>query len=88
MIRVLITQLILFLLPFLIYAGYLFLTKKLNRRAWIDAPRYWLILSGLVVTLIGFVFMSQIHNNPLGSTYIPAHIENGIVVPGAFEKAE
>ncbi len=88
MIRVLITQLILFLLPFILYAGYLFLTNKLNKQAWIDAPRYWLIMSGLVVTVVGFLVMSQIHNNPLGGTYIPAHIENGVVVPGVFKRNE
>nr|WP_321443781.1 DUF6111 family protein [uncultured Cohaesibacter sp.] len=88
MIRILITQIILFLLPFLLYAGYLFLTRKLNRQAWIDAPRYWLIMAGLVCTLIGFLFLSQIDNNPPGETYIPAHIENGEVVPGEFKRAK
>ena len=88
MIRVLLTQLILFLLPFAIYAGYLFLTKKMNRQAWIDAPRYWLIVAGLVTSIAGFLFMSQINNNPLGGTYIPAHMEDGKLVPGQFKGAE
>ncbi|TLP48299.1 MULTISPECIES: DUF6111 family protein [Cohaesibacter] len=88
MIRVLITQVILFLLPFLLYAGYLFLTQKLNRQAWIDAPRYWLIVTGLVFTLAGFLIMSQINNNSPGGTYVPAHFDNGVVVPGEFKRAE
>ncbi len=84
MIRVLLTQLVLFLLPFLLYAGYLFLTKKLHKRAWIDAPRYWLVMAGLVVSVAGFAYMSQTNNNPSGRVYVPAHIENGKVVPGQF----
>lgn len=88
MIRVIITQLILFLLPFLIYAGYLFLTQKLHKQAWIDAPRYWLVMAGLGISLIGFVVMSVIDNNPLGDTYIPAHLVDGKVVPGEFKSAE
>lgn len=88
MIRILITQIILFLLPFILYAGYLFLTQKLHRQAWIDAPRYWLIIAGLVCTVGGFLVMSQIDNNPVGGTYVPAHIENGVVVPGEFKRVE
>lgn len=84
MIRVLLTQLVLFLLPFLLYGGYLFLTKKLNRQAWIDAPRYWLVMAGLAVSVAGFAYMSQINNNPTGGVYVPAHMENGKVVPGQF----
>ena len=88
MVRVFITQLILFLLPFLVYAGYLFLTNKMNRQAWIDAPRYWLVVTGLVASLVGVLIMSQIGNNELGGTYIPAHLENGILVPGQIRGAE
>jgi hypothetical protein len=88
MIRVFISQLVLFLLPFLIYAGYLFLTKKMNRQAFIDAPRYWLILSGLGLSIIGFLVLSQIDNKPLGGVYIPAHMENGTLVPGQVKVPE
>ena len=88
MIRVLLTQLLLFLLPFIMYAGYLFLNQRLHKRAWIDAPRYWLVLSGLALSLIGFFVMSQINNNPLGGTYIPARYENGEVIPGHIKGAE
>ena len=89
MIRVLVTQVILFLLPFLMYAGYLFLTKKLNRQAFIDAPRYWLIMAGIVFSLIGFVILSQINNNPVNGVYIPTHYdENGVLIPGQVKGAE
>ncbi|PLW79168.1 DUF6111 family protein [Cohaesibacter celericrescens] len=88
MIRIIFTQLILFLLPFLVYAGYLFLTNKMHRKAWIDAPRYWLVIAGLVVSVFGFLFMSQINNNPLGGTYVPAHMENGKLIPGQIKAPE
>ena len=85
MIRVLITQVILFLLPFILYAAYLFLTRKIHKRAWIDAPRYWLVLAGVVFSLIGFITMSLVNNNPLNGTYVPAHFEGGKVIPGQIK---
>lgn len=88
MIRVIVTQLILFLLPFLIYGGYLFLTRKLNRQAWIDAPRYWLVMAGLFFSVIGFLVLSQVGNNPLGGTYVPAHYEDGKLIPGQIRPKE
>ncbi|MCT4654274.1 MAG: DUF6111 family protein [Cohaesibacter sp.] len=88
MIRVIITQLILFLLPFLIYWAYLFFTRKLNKRAWIDAPRYWLVVAGLVTSLVGLGIMSVINNNPTGGTYVPAHYEDGVLIPGTIVKKD
>ncbi|SNY91480.1 hypothetical protein SAMN04515647_1703 [Cohaesibacter sp. ES.047] len=88
MIRVFVTQLILFLLPFLLYGGYLFLTRKMNKQAFIDAPRYWLIMAGIALSLGGFVVLSQINNNPVGGTYIPTHYENGVLVPGQVKGSE
>ncbi|WP_316860326.1 DUF6111 family protein [uncultured Cohaesibacter sp.] len=88
MIRVFITQGILFLLPFLVYAGYLFLTNKMHRKAWIDAPRYWLVLAGLGLSLAGFIVMSLVNNHSLDGTYIPAHEENGKVIPGQIKDAK
>lgn len=85
MIRVIVTQVILFLLPFLLYGGYLFLTRKMNRRAWINAPRYWLVMSGLFLSVVGFIVLSQLDNNPLGGTYVPAHYEDGKLIPGQIK---
>jgi hypothetical protein len=86
MVRVIITQLLLFLLPFLAYAAYLFLTKKLHRKVWIDAPRYWLVIAGFVCSLIGFGVLAMINNNPTGGTYIPAHYKDGVLIPGQIVK--
>ena len=88
MIRVILTQLILFLLPFLIYAGYLFLSRKMNRKALIDAPRYWLIMAGLLFSVAGFLFLTQVNNNPLGGTYVPAHYKDGKLIHGQIKPKE
>lgn len=85
MIRILLTQLFLFLLPFIAYAAYLFLSKKMNRQAWVDAPRYWLIMAGLAVSLTGFMILTQVNNNPTGGVYVPAHMEDGKLVRGKIK---
>lgn len=86
MIRVFITQFLLFLLPFLAYAAYLFLTKRLHRKVWIDAPRYWLVVAGFLCSLVGFAVLALINNNPTGGTYIPAHYKDGVLIPGQIVK--
>lgn len=85
MIRIVLTQILLFLLPFLCYALYLRLTKKESRRYWIDAPRYWLVVAGFVCSLIGFGVLALINNNPTGGVYVPAHYENGKLIPGQIK---
>src|SRR5215467_7672747 len=64
MIRPVLTEIALFLAPFLIYAIFL-----------------WATQAG--VLMIGsFVVLAQWGGSPPGSTYVPAHVEDGQFVPG------
>ncbi len=38
--------------------------------------------AALALTLVSFVLMAQFGGAPANSTYVPAHIENGRLVPG------
>src|ERR1041385_8709782 len=96
MIRPILIEIGLFIAPFVIYAALLVVTRKgmLQPSAWslrrLPPPRVSGVVSrlaalgiaGFVLMLGSFVLFAQFSGAPPGSTYIPAHIENGKFVPG------
>jgi hypothetical protein len=84
MIRPIFTELALFLAPFVAYAMFLWATRTgvLDVSAW-SLPRLaWLTITALVLVVVSFVVLAQFSGAPPRSTYIPAHMENGRLVPG------
>jgi hypothetical protein len=84
MIRPVLTEVVLFMTPFAIYAIFLTATRAgvLHPNAW-SLPRIgWLVISALVLMIGSFLVLAQFGGAPPGSTYIPAHIEDGHFVPG------
>jgi hypothetical protein len=84
MIRPVLTEIGIFLIPFAVYAMFLVAT-----RAGVFAQSSWplhlvakLALGSLVLVVISFILLAHFSGAPPGSTYIPAHIENGKFVPG------
>jgi Family of unknown function (DUF6111) len=84
MIRPVLTEIALFLAPFIVYAIFLWATRAgvMNPEAW-SLPRVaWLVIASLVLMLGSFIVLAQWGGSPPGSTYVPAHIEDGRFVPG------
>ena len=84
MIRPVLTEVGVFLIPFAVYAIFLIAT-----RSGVMAPSSWpahlvakLVLGSLLLVVISFVLLAHFSGAPPNSTYIPAHIENGKFVPG------
>jgi hypothetical protein len=87
MIRPIATELSLFIAPFIAYALFLWATRTgvLDLSAW-SAPRLmWLTASALVLVIASFLALAEFTGAPPRSTYVPAHMENGRLVPG-YEK--
>jgi hypothetical protein len=86
MIRPVATELVLFLTPFVLYALYLLWTTKqggvLNRANWPLTHVFWLLLAAFVLVIGSFIVLAQWGGAPPGSTYTPAHMEDGKFVPG------
>jgi hypothetical protein len=84
MIRPVLTELALFLAPFVLYALFLWATRAgaLDASSWSWATIAWLTIAALVLVAGSFVVMAQFGGAPPGSTYVPAHIEDGKFVPG------
>ena len=85
MIRPVLTEIGIFLIPFAIYAVYLIATRSqvLARTSWPLPVIGWLTVLALLLIVGSFLILANFSGAPPGSTYVPAHIENGKLVPGA-----
>ena len=92
MIRPVFTEIVLFLIPFAVYALFLVAARKglLDSTSWPFARLGWLVIAALTLMLGSFLWFATFGGAPPGSTYIPAHVdENGNFVPGrTVPKAE
>ena len=84
MIRPIATELLLFVTPFVLYAVFLWATRAdvLHPSSWSWGSLGWLTIAALALVAGSFIVMAQFGGAPPGSTYVPAHIENGRFVPG------
>jgi Family of unknown function (DUF6111) len=84
MIRQVAIELALFLAPFAAYALFVWATREgvIGVLTWSPLRLIWLTAAALVLVIAGFVGLAQFGGAPPGSTYVPAHMENGRFVPG------
>ena len=84
MIRPLATELVLFLIPFALYGVYLWATRAgvLDVSSWRLQTLAWLTIAALGLMAGSFLFIAEFTGAPPGSAYVPAHMENGRLVPG------
>jgi hypothetical protein len=85
MIRPVLTELAIFLIPFAAYAVFLIATRSgvLVSSSWPMHLVAKLVLGSLLLVIISFVLLAHFSGAPPDSTYIPAHIEDGRLIPGA-----
>lgn len=84
MIRPILFELVLFLTPFAAYAFLLW-----ARSHDVFHPESWPLRTMVVLTVVAIVLVAvsafvaaQFSGAPPGSIYVPAHVENGRLVPG------
>jgi hypothetical protein len=84
MIRPALTEIALFLTPFVLYAAFLVATNAgvLHSKSWAPRRLATLLTAALVLMIGSFVVLAQFSGAPPGSTYVPAHVEDGKFVPG------
>jgi hypothetical protein len=84
MIRPVLTELAIFLIPFVAYALFLIATRSgvFVQSSWPAKLVAKLVLGSLLLVVISFILLAHFAGAPPGSTYVPAHIENGKFIPG------
>jgi len=72
-------------MPFVVYALFLIATRSgvLSSSSWPTHLIAKLTLGSLLLVIIRFILLAHFSGASPDSTYIPAHIENGKLVPGA-----
>ena len=87
MIRPALTEIGIFLIPFAVYALYLIAT-----RSGLMLPSSWplrrvarLLVGSLLLVVASLLLLVRFTGAPPNSTYIPAHVENGKLIPGVEE---
>ena len=85
MIRPALTEIGIFLIPFVVYALFLIATRSgvMSQSSWPVHIIAKLALGSLLLVIVSFILLAHFSGASPNSTYIPAHIENGRLVPGA-----
>lgn len=84
MIRPVLTEIGIFLIPFAVYALFLVATRSgvFDQASWPASLVAKLVLGSLLLVIISFVFLAEFSGAPPESTYTPAHMEDGHLIPG------
>jgi hypothetical protein len=84
MIRPAFTEIGIFLIPFAVYALFLIATRSglLVQSSWPAHVVARLAIGSLLLVIVSFVLLAHFSGASPNSTYTPAHIENGKLIPG------
>lgn len=84
MLRTLIEEFLLFVLPFCLFAGYLVVRRRnpFDVEHW-SGHLFWLSVVGLLLGIASFVYAGLVAPRHSGA-FVPPHVENGRLVPGQF----
>lgn len=84
MIRPALTEIGIFLVPFVVYVVFLVATrsKLVAQSSWPLSLIAKLLLGSLLLVIASFVMLANFGGAPPHSTYVPAHVVNGRLVPG------
>jgi hypothetical protein len=84
MIRVGATEIALFAAPFVLYVVFLWATRAgvMHPDSWPLSRLITLAILSFALVIGSFIYFANYTGAPPGSTYVPAHIEDGKFVPG------
>lgn len=87
MIRLFSVEVALFLAPFIAYAAFLWAVREgiLHPKEWSLPVLASLSVAAVLLTGVGFVLIAAYSGAPAHSTYVPAHMENGHLIPGTLK---
>jgi len=84
MIRPVLTEIGIFLIPFAIYAAYLLATRAglFAQTSWPPHVVVKLAIGAFLLTIVSLILLAHFSGSSPHSTYVPAHVENGKLIPG------
>jgi len=88
MIRIVAENILLFLLPTIVYVAYIYLTrdeKPQAARVLDDAPLIWLFVAGAAIVIITLVSFGTVTGGKPGQVYTPPVFKDGRIEPGHID---
>lgn len=87
MFRIALIDILLFALPFVVYAGYMIAVKGMAPESvWQATPVFWLLAAGFGLLFVTMATLVQFSGGYKGGTYHPPVIEkNGTIKPGTID---
>lgn len=86
MIRIVIENIVLFLLPTLLYVIYVAATRTDEKQGILDgAPLAWLMLAGSALILVVLAVFGEDTGGKPGQAYEPPSMKDGEIVPGRIK---
>lgn len=89
MIRTVIENILLFLLPTVIYVAYVALSRRLNGASeggvLEEAPMLWLFIAGAALVVVTLVVFGSTSGGRPGQEYQPPMYRDGKIVPGQLK---
>ena len=88
MVRVVLINIALFVLPLALYAAYFYVTEHNQNAAtleWKNMPLSFLLQAGLGLIVIGMLATAYLGGEKAGGNYIPARMQDGKLIPGEVQ---
>jgi hypothetical protein len=84
MIRPVLTEVSIFLIPFALYALFLIATQNgvTMKSSWPIPVVIRLAIAASLLVIVSLVLLAQFSGASPNATYVPAHMENGRLIPG------
>jgi hypothetical protein len=88
MIRIILVNLLLLILPMAIYFSYVYFRRREqpNGEILANAPIFWLLAGGAAMMLIALVVLGQWEVGDPGGRYVPPQVKDGKIIPGHIER--
>ena len=86
MLRIALIDILLFALPFILYAAYMVAVRGIAPAdLWQGAPVFWLLAAGCGLLLVVIATLIQFSGGPTTGTYHPPVIEDGVIKPADID---
>lgn len=88
MIRIVVENILIFLLPTIVYVAYVYMTREEKpggARVLDDAPLIWLFIAGAVLVLVTLVTFGSMSGGKPGQIYTPPALKDGRIEPGHID---
>ncbi len=86
MIRIVLERMVLFALPFALFAAYVWYLHRYSQRRRPDTPWIWLTAAGLVLVIASFLYVGLTTGETTKGLYVAPQYVNGKIVPGHVDE--